>query len=112
MEAPQPYKTAGLVNMICGAFNLLYSLGMVLSLIWVCIGIWWLIPAAASGFQAFIGYQMYSGQVSPQAKNSAIAGIAGGLCSFNLLCAAGSVFAFMQVGDDEVVGWLEQNGVA
>jgi len=112
VEAPQPYKTAGIVNMVCGIFNLLYSASMILSLIWVCVGAWWIIPAAASAFQIFIGFQMYQGQVSPQAKNSAIAGIAGGLMSFNILCAIGSVFAFMQVGDDEVVGWLEQNGVA
>ncbi len=112
MEAPAPYKTAGIVNLVCGAFNLLYCLTMVLSLIWVCVGVWWLIPAAASGYQAFVGWQMYNGEASPASKNGTIAGIAGGLLSFNLLCAAGSAFAFMQLGNDEVKGWLEQHGAA
>jgi hypothetical protein len=98
--------------MIAGGLNLFFSLGTALSLLIMCVGVWWLIPAAAAGFQTYVGYQMYSGQVSPHAKNSTIAGIAAGVLSFNLLCAAASAFAFMQVGDDEVVGWLEQNGVA
>jgi hypothetical protein len=112
VEVPAPYKTAGMVNLICGAFSVFVNLMMVLSLIWVCIGVLWLIPAAAGGYQAWIGWQMYNGEPSPAAKNASIAGIVAGLFSMNILCAAGSAFAFMQVGNDEVKGWLEQHGAA
>lgn len=112
MEVPAPYKTAGIVNVACGAFTLLTNLMWVLSLIWVCIGIFWLIPAAAGGYQAFIGWQMYQGQPSSAAKNAAIAGIVGALFGFNIFTVLGSAFAFMQVGNDEVKGWLESQGAA
>ena len=112
MEAPQPYKTAGLMNLIGGVFTLMTSLMWVLSFIWVCIGVFWFVTAAMGAWQAFIGWQMYNGQVSPQAKMSTMVGIGGGLLSFNIFAIGASVFGFMQLGDDEVVGWLEQNGVA
>ena len=112
MEVPAPYKTAGMVNLVCGAFSALTNLMWVLSLIWICIGVFWLLPAAAGGYQAWIGWQMYNGEPSPAAKNAAIAGMVGGLFGFNILTAAGSAFAFMQVGNDEVKGWLEQHGVS
>ena len=55
---------------------------------------------------------MYQGQVTPAGKTGTIAGIVGGLLSFNIISAGASAFAFMQLGNDEVVGWLEQNGVS
>ncbi len=112
MEAPQPYKTAGIVNMICGVLNIFFSLSMIMGLIWVCIGIWWFIPAAASAYQTYVGWQMYNGQATNAAKNASIAGMAGAFFSGNWLLILGGAFAFMQVGNDEVAGWLEQNGVA
>ena len=36
-----------------------------------------------------------------------IAGIVGSLMTFNLLGAAVAGFGFLQMGQDEVVGWLE-----
>lgn len=112
MEVPDAYKTAGLVNLIGGALNVMMSLVWVLSLIWVCIGIFWLVPLAASGYQAWIGWQMYNGEPQAAAKNASIAGIVGGLFCFNILSAACGAFAMMQVGNDEVAGWLEQHGAA
>ena len=111
MEAPQNYKNAGLANLIGGGLNLMTSLMAILSLIWVCIGIFWVIPAAASAYQAYVGWQMFQGQPVAAAKNGSIAGIVGGLFNFNIISVACGGFAFMQLGNDEVAGWLEQNGV-
>lgn len=110
MEVPAPYKTAGIINLVCGGLNLFINLMVVLGSF--CFAFPWLLPAAAGGYQAYIGWQMYNGEPSPAAKNAAIAGIVSGLFSFNLLTLAGSAFAFMQVGNDEVKGWLEQHGAA
>ena len=112
MEAPQQYKTAGIINLACGVFSLLTNLVWTITLIFVCIGLFWLIPAAAGGYQAFVGWQMYNGEASPQAKNASIAGIVAGVFGFNIITAAGSAYAMMQVGEDEVKGWLEQHGAA
>lgn len=110
MEVPAPYKTAGIVNLVCGGVSLFVNVMVVLSTF--CIAFPWLLPAAAGGYQAWIGWQMYNGEPSPAAKNAAIAGIIAGVCTFNPLSLLGSIFAFMQVGNDEVKGWLEQHGAA
>lgn len=112
MEVPANYKTAGLINLVCGGFTAFWNLMLALSMLVACIGIFWFIPAAAGGYQAWIGWQMYNGQPSAAAKNAAIAGIVGALFGFNILTAAGSAYAMMQVGNDDVKGWLEQHGAA
>lgn len=112
MEVPAAYKNAGLANLIGGALNAFVSFWYVLGMIWICIGIFWLVPMAASGWSAYVGWQMYNGEATPSAKNASIAGIVGALFSFNILSAAASGFAFMQLGNDEVKGWLEQHGAA
>ena len=101
-----------MVNLICGGLTVFFNLMWIISTIWFCVGLFFFIPAAAGGYQAYIGWQMYNGEPSPAAKNAAIAGIIGGVLSFNIISAAGSVFAMMQVGNDDVKGWLEQHGAA
>ncbi|MCA9492658.1 MAG: hypothetical protein KC621_22145 [Myxococcales bacterium] len=112
MEVPAAYKNAGLANLIGGGLNAFFAFWYVIGFIWVCIGVIWLVPMAASGYSAYVGWQMYNGEATPAAKNASIAGIVGGLFCFNILSAAASGFAFMQLGNDEVKGWLEQHGAA
>ncbi len=112
MDVPESYKTAGLINLACGAFTAFSSLMVVLSLIWICIGVFWLVPAAAGGYQAWVGWQMYNGEPTPAAKNAAIAGIVGGFLAGPVLPALGSIFVFVQLGRDDVKGWLETHGVS
>ena len=109
---PVQYQISGVLMVVSGMFNGFLSLLYIALFIWVCIGVFWFVTAAMGAWQAFIGWQMYNGQVSPQAKMSTMVGIGGGLLSFNIFAIGASVFGFMQLGDDEVVGWLEQNGVA
>ncbi len=109
MEAPEAYKTAGLINLIAGGFNVFVGLMWFLSSCWVLVGFIFLIPMAANAYQAYIGLSMKNGEANPGAKNAAIAGIVGGLFCFNIFVAAASVYAFMQVNDEEVAGWIESN---
>ena len=109
MEAPEAYKTAAMANLIGGGINILTSFLAVISLIWFCVGIWWFIPMAASGYQVYIAMSMNKGEANPAAKNAAIAGIIGGLLSFNWISVAASGYAFMQTNDEEVAGWIESN---
>ena len=113
MEAPQAYKNAGIANLVGGVLGIFYSGIWFLSTIWICVGIYFLLPMAMSAFTAYVGWQMYQGQVSPQAKTASMVGIATGFLSgMNLFTLGACGFAFMQLGDDQVAGWLEQNGVS
>jgi len=100
LDAPAPYNTAALCNLASGGFNIL----MGLLWIWACFG---LIPLGIGAWQIMVGLKMKNGEKDDNAKNSLIAGIVGALMTFNILGAAIAGFGFMQMGQDEVVGWLE-----
>jgi hypothetical protein len=100
LDAPAPYKTAAICNLISGGLNLLFGLAW----IWLCIGI---IPMAIGGWQIMVGMKMNNGEKDDNAKNSLIAGIVGGFLSFNIFSIAAAGYGFMQMGQDEVVGWIE-----
>lgn len=100
MDAPAPYKTAAMLNLVSGGLNILVGL----SLFFLCY------PLAAVGvgaWQIMVGLKMNKGEKDENAKNSLIAGIAASVLTFNLLGAAAAGFGFLQMGQDEVVGWLE-----
>lgn len=109
VEAPEAYKTAGMANLIGGAINVVVTFLFFISTCWFIAGFWFLIPMAASGYQMYIGNAMRNGEANPAAKNAAIAGIVGGLLSFNWIAVGASAYAFMQTNDEEVAGWIESN---
>ncbi len=100
MDAPAPYKTAAICNLVSGALNILTGIG----LFWTIIG---LVPLGVGVWQIMIGMKMNNGEKDPNAKTSMIAGIVGAVIMCNLLSAAVAGFGYMQLGQDEVVGWLE-----
>jgi hypothetical protein len=108
MEAPQPYKTAGLLNLVGGLFNITTGLVWTLSLLLVCVGVFWIVPMAMGAFQLFIGIGMQSGKLNGNAKLATIMGIVAGVLNFNPVTIILSVIAYMQLGDPEVAGFLEQ----
>jgi hypothetical protein len=109
VEAPAAYKNAAMANMIGGGITILFSLMWILAFIWICVGLLWVVPMAAGGYQLYIGMDMNKGEANPASKNAAIAGLIGSVCTFNIISIAASAFAFMQIGDDEVAGWIESN---
>jgi hypothetical protein len=100
LDAPAPYKTAAMCNLVSGGLNLLVGFFY----LFVCYGLL-IMPIGA--WQVMVGMKMNNGEKDDNAKNSLIAGIVGSLITFNLLGAAIAGFGFLQMGQDEVVGWLE-----
>ena len=100
MDAPAPYKTAAICNLVSGVLNILVGL----SLFFFCYPV---ISIAIGGWQIMIGMKMNNGEKDDNAKNSLIAGAVGSLITFNILGLLVAGFGFMQMGQDEVVGWLE-----
>ncbi len=110
MDAPNDYKNAGIANIIGGALNVMMALLWTLSLIWICIGLFWLVPAAMGAWQIMVGLKMYNGEPNSSAKNATIAGLVAGALNFNIMSIGAGIFAFMMLGKPEVAGYLESNG--
>lgn len=109
MEAPKEYKDGGLAILVSGVFNIMTAGIWILTLIWVCVGILWVIPLAIGCWQAFVGLQVYQGKPQPSAKMAAIAGIVAGVFNVNPIAILGGVLGMMNVGKEEAVAFLESN---
>lgn len=110
MEVPAPYKNAGIANLAGGILNILGGVSLLLST--MCLGVWFLVGIGAGAYQAYIGWQMFQGQPIPNGKMGAIVGIVGALFGWNPLALLCGIGGFVLVGNDEVKGWLESNGIA
>lgn len=109
MDAPQQYKTAGLLNLVAGLFNITTGLALTLSLLLLCVGPFWLIPMGMGIWQLVVGIGMQGGKPNANAKTATIVGIVAGVLNLNIITVVLSVMAYMQLGDPEVAGFLEQN---
>ncbi len=107
MDVPSEYKTGGTLLLVSGAINLMTALVWVFSLIWVCVGIFWLVPAAAAAYQCFVGFQAMQGTPTQGGKMAAISGIVAGALNFNPLPLILAVVAMVNFNKPEVVDWLE-----
>ena len=52
------YRVSGGAMVVSGLFNLLIAGVYILSLIWVCVGIYWLLPGALALVQVLVGIGM------------------------------------------------------
>ncbi|MCP4805837.1 MAG: hypothetical protein GY913_03350 [Proteobacteria bacterium] len=85
-----------------GVLNVLISGGLVLSLIWVCVGVMW-IPGLLIGVAEIVmGWKLKNGEVHEKIKTVNTAGIVAALLSLNVFAGAAAVFARIYLNDDEV----------
>jgi len=104
VDAPTEYKNAGIMMLISGFFNFTTAMIIVLSLIWVCIGVFWLVPAVGAAFQCWVGFQMMQGNPT---SNGKVAGIVSAAINLNPLPLVLAILALMNLNKPEVAGWLE-----
>jgi hypothetical protein len=107
MDAPKAYKDGGVAVLVSGIFNVMTAGIWVLSLFWICIGFFWLIPMAIGAWQAWVGYQMMQGQPNGQAKTASIAGIVAGVLNLNPIGIIGAIFGMMACDKPETRAFLE-----
>ena len=107
MEIPSTYKTAAICQMISGVLTIMVSGGLFLSLIWICIGVLWLVPMAIGAWQIYVGWQMHNGERVANAQTVAIVNAITAFLSGSLISVALSGFAYMQLNEPEAKAFLE-----
>ena len=78
------YRVSGGMTLLSGLFNGLLSAIWFLSMIWVCVGVFWLIPMAIALAQVLLGGLMLA--TGKQFKLTAFVpmlGIVASMCNFN-----------------------------
>lgn len=106
MEAPQNYKTAGIMMLVSGILTTLASLSFIVSLIWFCIGIIWFIPLVIGVMEIAFGAMILGGGKQPMAKVISIFGIVGALLCFNVIGLVLEIVSLVLTSNEEVTAYL------
>ncbi len=106
MDAPQEYKTSGIFMLISGIMTVMVSLGLVFGLIWICVGVFWILTLAAGIFEIIIGVGVMNGQAKANAKTVSIIGIVAALLCGNIVGMVMEIMAVVNLGKPEVANWL------
>ncbi len=110
MDAPQEYKTAGIFMLISGIMTVMVSLGLVFGLIWICVGVFWILTLAAGIFEIILGVGVMNGQPKANAKTVSIIGIVAALLCGNIVGMIMEIMAVVNLGKPEVANWLAMQG--
>lgn len=106
MEVPNDYKTAGIFMTIAGALNAMMSMVWIFALIWVCIGVFWVVPLVLAVAELIVGIMVLQGKPMPAAKIVSILGIVTGVLCFNPLPIILEILATVWLRKPEVEGYL------
>ena len=106
MDAPQEYKTSGIFMLVSGIMTILISLGLVMGLIWICVGVFWLLTLAAGIFEIIVGVGVMNGQYKPNAKTISILGLIAALLCGNIVGLVMEILAVVNFGKPEVANWM------
>jgi hypothetical protein len=98
-----------MLMLISGVKGALISFTLILSLIWVCVGAFWVITLAGSIAEIVMGALILSGKVSRNAKAVSIVGLINGVFCLNIIGVALEVIALTQLGKPEVEHFLAQH---
>ncbi|MES2640931.1 MAG: hypothetical protein V4850_15685 [Myxococcota bacterium] len=106
MQAPKSYTDAGALTILSGVMNIIVGGLLFLTMVWVCVGVLWLVPMAVGVFQVVVGISMNGGKRTSAASYISIVGIIAGVCNFNPLGIGAAVLAMLKVKEPEVAGYL------
>lgn len=110
MTPPSDYKTAGTLMIVSGVLNLLASLALIGTLIWVCVGAFWMVTLGLAIWELVTGIAVSGGQPKANAKTVAIIGIINSLMCGNIIGLVLQIIAMSKLGTPEVTAYIEDNG--
>ena len=110
MTPPSEYKTAGTLMIVSGVLNLLASLALVGTLIWICVGAFWMVTLGLAVWEIVTGIAVSGGQPKHNAKTVAIIGIVNSLLCGNVIGLVLQIIAMSKLGSPEVTAYIEDNG--
>jgi hypothetical protein len=102
MQPPSDYKTAGVLMLVAGILNLLTAIGLILSLIMICVGVFWVIPLVFAIFEIITGIAALQGQPKANARTISILGMVAAVCCFQVIGLVLEIIAFVNLGKPEV----------
>lgn len=109
-DAPSDYKTVGTFMLVSGITNIGFGLLLTLSLLIMCVGVFYLFVIAVGVIEVIIGLGILQGQPKPTATVVAILGLVAGLFSMNIVSMIMQSLALVWLSKPEVKGYLAAQG--
>ena len=83
-DVPAQYRVAGALMLASGVTNLMLGAIWFLTLVWVCIGVYWLVPMSFAVGEIIVGTLAMAGVRMRFARIAAVVGAFNGLFVFNV----------------------------
>jgi len=110
MDAPQPYKTAGIFMLVSGILTCLLSLVIIMawifSLVLFFLACFWLLTLVVGIFEIIIGVALMQGSYKPNAKTIMILGIVASFFCGDMIGVVMEIMALLQLSQPEVQEWM------
>lgn len=111
MDAPQPYRTAAMCNIVAGIFNIIVNGFWAIALLSSCFGAIFIpIPMIVMGlgaWQTWTGIRMNNGERIPNAPMVAMVGAISGFLTASLVSTGLGIFAYLQTNDPDAQAYLQ-----
>lgn len=108
MKPPQEYTTAGVLMIVSGATNVMLSMMLVLSTIWVCcIGVIWIPSLVIGVLEIATGAMMTSGRSRHDGSIAAMLGVLFSVVNFNVIGVCLEAVAIAMLYHPKSTAWLE-----
>ena len=108
MDVPQDYKNAGVFMIISGALNMLTSIGIILALIWVCVGAAWFVTLGLGVVELVMGVALMSGERKHSAKSVATLGVVNSVLCCNIVGLILQALSVSFLSKPEVRAYLDE----
>ncbi|MCA9569692.1 MAG: hypothetical protein KC656_17720 [Myxococcales bacterium] len=107
VQTPMEYQISGVLMVVSGLFNLMISGIYVLGLIWVCVGVLWLIPMFVALAEIAVGAMALAGVRVPGLQVVSIMGMISSMFMCNIWGAMFEGIAAVLQFQPKVRGYLE-----
>lgn len=104
---PMEYQISGVLMVVSGMFNIMISGLVFLSLVWVCIGVFWLIPMFIGMAEIGVGVLAIAGVRIPGLQAVSVLGLLNSMFLCNMWSALAEGVAAVLQFQPRVRGYLE-----
>lgn len=108
-DRPQEYTTAGVLMLVSGITNVVFSMVWVLSCLMICVGVLWFIPMVVGVLEIITAVSMMNGKPRHNGQITAGIGLLAGIASLNVVSICCQAVALGLLSNPRVTGWLEQH---
>lgn len=107
VQTPMEYQISGMLMVISGLFNGFLAFIWFIMLIWVCVGVMWIIPMMIALGEVLVGVMVLTGARVPAVQVMSILGLVNSLILFNMWGAVFEGIATVLQFQPKVRGYLE-----